>query len=179
MEYNEFVAITKNIHGNREHKIKGSYGVQDYYRNYMRIRPKKDKYKLTSSQFYEIFRTLNIRFAEVLAEGEPIKFPHGMGKVEVLKYQADPKLNKEGELVFKVPIDWGSTLKLWYEDEEAKQEKLLIKSNKRKLLHFYYNKSKCFFNNKSVMKFSINRDLKMKIYEKYANNQIDVPLKFL
>jgi hypothetical protein len=72
-----------------------------------------------------------------------------MGQLEVRKYDTYVKL-MDGKLRTNRKIDWQATLQLWYEDEEAKENKVLIKSEDKEVFKIFYNKMIANYNNKTL-----------------------------
>ena len=62
---------------------------------------------------------------------------------------------------------------MWYDDEEAFNRRLLIREESKESFRVKYNKYNANYNNKAFYKFSINRDLKIKLKELINNNKID------
>nr|DAU83974.1 MAG TPA: hypothetical protein [Crassvirales sp.] len=50
-----------------------------------------------------------------------------MGTLEVRKIERNIRIGKDGEIITNLPIDWDSTLKLWYEDEESYKNKTIVR----------------------------------------------------
>lgn len=173
MKYSEFIKDLKKVSSNRVHKIVNSYGVYDAYKFYRKHKPKHKKFVLTESQYFAIIRETNNMLADFLANGEDINLPERMGRIELRKYNLEPKISEDGRLVYKAPIDWDSTLKLWYDDEEAKANKTLIKIESKENYRVIYNKSKALYTNKSFYMLHINRELKKKIFQAASSGTID------
>ena len=82
-----------------------------------------------------------------------------MGQLEVRKYL--PTITTEGKKIkTNLPIDWNATLKLWYEDKEAYEDRFLVRINVPEIYKIFYNKNLANYNNKSFYQFTPNRDLK-------------------
>ena len=118
MNYSEFRRQIQNS-SKRCHKVTNSLGSYDAYK-YIR----KNKWfdigrPLTEHEFYQIIRRVNNYLAEELVNGNDIIFPNRMGKLELRKRNSLPVIDKNGSLKVTYAIDWDSTLKLWYDDEEA------------------------------------------------------------
>ena len=96
-----------------------------------------------------------------------------MGKLELRKRNSLPVIDKNGSLKVTYAIDWDSTLKLWYDDEEAFNNKTLVKLPERSIFRVKYNKDTANYENKSFMEFQINRDIKTRLKQKIKNNEID------
>jgi len=102
-------------------------GVYDCYKTLRKNHWYNIGRPLTEKEFYSIIRTINNYLAEELSRGNDIILPHRMGKLEVRKYEPYVKLINN-EVVTNRPVDWNKTLELWYNNKEAKDKKLLIKS---------------------------------------------------
>ena len=173
IEYDTFKSSIQHLQDNRTHKITNSLGVYDAYK-YIR----KNKWfdigrPLTEHEFYQIIRRVNNYLAEELINGNDIIFPNRMGKLELRKRNSLPVIDKNGNLKVTYAIDWDSTLKLWYEDEEAFNNKTLVKIPERNIFRVKYNKDTANYNNKSFMEFQVNRDIKTRLKQKIKNNEID------
>lgn len=65
-----------------------------------------------------------------------------------------------GKLVYNNPIDWDATLRLWYKDEEAFKEKIVIKREIENIYFVHYNKGTAIYNNKRFYEFNPTREIK-------------------
>ena len=54
---------------------------------------------------------------------------------------------KNGKLKTNRMIDWNATLKLWYNDKEAKHKKQLVRLENKKIFSVFYNRGKAKFTN--------------------------------
>ena len=169
MEEEEFKTIIKKAKGPHNHKVKNSLGVYDAYKYYRKIRPKFKEYVLTESQYFAIVRRINEALREEFVNGDDLIFPYRMGVLEIRKYPAI--ITTEGKKIkTNLPIDWDATLKLWYEDEECRDSKTLVRVNVPELFKVYYNKYKATYNNKAFYQFSTNRELKRMIKHAIKTN---------
>ena len=173
IEYGLFKSSIQHLQENRTHKITNSLGNYDAYK-YIR----KNKWfnidrPLTEHEFYQIIRRINNYLAEELINGNDIIFPNRMGKLELRKRNSLPVIDKKGNIKVTYAIDWDSTLKLWYEDEEAFNNKTLVKIPERSIFRVKYNKDTANYENKSFMEFQVNRDIKTRLKQKIKNNEID------
>ena len=171
--YKDFKLAIQGLQNTRTHKVTNSLGSYDAYK-YIR----KNKWfnigrHLTEHEFYQIIRRVNSYLAEELVNGNDITFPNRMGKLELRKRNSLPIIDKNGNLKVTYAIDWDSTLKLWYEDEEAFNNKTLVKIPERSIFRVKYNKDTANYNNKSFMEFQVNRDIKTRLKQKIKNNEID------
>ena len=171
--YKDFKSVIQGLQNTRTHKITNSLGNYDAYK-YIR----KNKWfnigrPLTEHEFYQIIRRINNYLAEELVNGNDITFPNRMGKLELRKRNSLPVIDKNGSLKVTYAIDWDNTLKLWYNDEEAFNNKTLVKLPERNIFRVKYNKDSANYKNKSFMEFQINRDIKTRLKQKIKNNEID------
>ena len=173
IEYGLFKSSIQHLQDNRTHKITNSLGNYDAYK-YIR----KNKWfnigrPLTEHEFYQIIRRINNYLAEELVNGNDIIFPNRMGKLELRKRNSLPVIDKNGNLKVTYAIDWDSTLKLWYEDEEAFNNKTLVKLPEKNIFKIKNNKNTTNYENKRFMEFQVNRDIKTRLKQKIKNNEID------
>ena len=171
--YKDFKSAVQGLQNNRTHKITNSLGVYDAYK-YLR----KNKWfnigrSLTEHEFYQIIRRINNYLAEELINGNDIIFPNRIGKLELRKRNSLPVIDKKGNIKVTYAIDWDSTLKLWYDDEEAFNNKTLVKFSEKSIFRVKYNKSTANYENKSFMEFQVNRSIKTRLKQKIKNNEID------
>ena len=172
MNYDEFIKEVKKVNKHRKYSISNSWGVYDGFKYYRKIRPKDSKYVLKEVQYFAIIRQVNNKLAELLSNGEDIKFPCRMGKLELRKNKLRIKIDGN-KVKTNTPIDWDRTLKLWYEDKESFENKTLIKSEEKEIFRIFYNKHLVNFNNKSFYQFKPNRKLKNMIKDNIRENRID------
>lgn len=171
----DFMNFIKRANAPRIHKVRGSYGVYDGFKFYRKIRPKEHKYVLTESQYFSIIRKVNKLLGESLINGEDVTLPYRLGSIEIRKYGAKITIDSKGVRT-NLPIDWDKTLKLWYEDQEAFENRTLIKVEEEEIFKIYYNKELANYNNKSFYEFKFNKDLKIRLKQKIKEGVVDAPL---
>lgn len=156
----------------RKIKINHSVGVYDAYKyirknNWFNIgRP------LTEHEFYTIIRSINKLYAIELSKGNSVIFPQRMGTLELRKGNRGVSL-KNGKLSISYPINWKETLKLWYNDAEAKEQKILIRYENNTVYHVKYNKYRAVYNNKSYYNFAVNRAIKQQLHKNIEDGKVD------
>lgn len=155
MSYKEFRKSILKTSDKRKHTIKNSLGVRDAYKWGKRNGLLK---KVSETEFYKIIRSVNNDLAQQLIQGQDVKLPQRMGQLEVRKFETYVKLHN-GKLKTNRSVDWDATLKLWYEDEEAKENKILIKCEDKQVFTVFYNKMIANYNNKTIYLFKPNRAL--------------------
>ena len=162
MDYREFRKEVQKADKSRVHKVTGSLGVYDAYK-YIRKHKWFDIGRpLKEGEFYRIIRGINEYLAEELSKGKEIKLPHRLGTLEIRKRPTRIAI-VDGKLITNLPIDWDKTLKLWYEDKEAFDNKTLVRVESEETFKVYYNKQTANYNNKSFYEFSPNREIKRKL----------------
>lgn len=164
--------ITKNVKGYRKFKVSGSWGIYDAYKLIRRHKWYDIGRPVTEKEFYAIVRQINNILADNIAIGNTIHLPCKMGKLELRKEQRGVYFH-DGKMKVTYPIDWQATLKLWFEDEEAREQKLLIRTNSKYVYRVNFNKHDATFNNKIFYDFTLNRFIKKKLKININNGIID------
>lgn len=169
---NDYRYETLKVNQKREHKIKNSITTQEIYKQI-----KKQKLsKINSKDFYAIIREVNKQICKELIKGKEIEFPNKMGSLELRK--APKRIQFEnGKLKTNLPIDWKKTLELWYEDEQAKEKKVLVRFDIDYVFKLIYNSNKASFNNKTFFQFRPHRQLKQLIAKECQSDNIDALLR--
>ena len=98
-----------------------------------------------------------------------------MGSLEIRKRPTRVAI-VDGKLVTSLPIDWDKTLKLWYEDKEAFDNKILVRIETEEVFKVYYNKQNANYNNKSFYEFKPNREIKRKLSKHAREGNLDAYL---
>ena len=169
---NDFRKTVLKVNDSRIHKVTGSLGVYDAYKHIRKNKWFNIGRPLTEHEFYSIIRRVNEYLAYNLLHGHDIILPNRMGRLELRKTNTYIKLDN-GKLKTNLPIDWDRTLQLWQEDEEAYNNKTLLKIEQKELFKCQYNKDLANYKNKSFYQFSLNRDLKKRISKKIKNKELD------
>lgn len=147
----------------RKFKFKDSFGLRDGFTFYRATRPKEKKFVLTAKQYSDIISQVNLGIGDKLLEGFVIKLPSYVGELYIQKRTVEPFINKEGHLVFNSPVDWKKTLQLWFNSEEAHNNKSIVKSETRTAYSIHYNKRRARFTNQGYVGFRAQRSLKLKL----------------
>jgi len=171
-EYTAFKSSVLKLNSRREHKITGSLGVYDAYK-YIRKHKWMDVPRpLTEHEFYSIVRRVSSYLAKELIEGNDVILPCRMGKLEVRKYAPNIKF-QDGKLATTLPVNWDATLKLWFEDKESYDGKVLIYEEPKEIFRVLYNVYDANYNNKSFYEFKINRDIKQGLKNKIKEGALE------
>lgn len=156
----------------RKHKINNSIGVYDVYKKIRKNKWLDIGRSVTEHEFYTIIRNVNNMLADNLLSGEDVMFPHRMGRLEIRKRNTYITF-KDGKLKTNLPIDWDKTLRLWAEDKEAYESKVIIRMEEKEVYRVFYNKGKALYENKSFYSFEPNRDIKRGLKSRIKNRLID------
>lgn len=170
--YNEFIDSIKKVKDSRTHKINNSLGVYDSYKWIRKNKWLNIGRPLTEHEFYSIIRTVNNYLVENFLAGHDIKFPYNMGTLELRKYPPTYKINN-GKVETNFPIDWDETLKLWYEDKEAFNNKTLVRFDRKELFRVIYNKKYANYTNEAFYEFRVNNDFKRRIHKRVKDGMLD------
>lgn len=172
MSFEEFRKSTLKLNAKRHHKIKNSIGVRDAYKWLQKNRWLGINQSVSEKEFYKIIRTVNTILAQELITGKDVKLPQRMGQLEIRKYDTYVKFDN-GQIRTNRGIDWDTTLKLWYEDEDAKANKILIKKEDIEQFTIFYNKAFANYNNKTLYQFKPNRALLLAVKQAGKEGNID------
>ena len=171
--FKEFKRRVRKLTEHRKHKVRNSLGVYDAYKWIRKNKWLNIGKALTEHEFYSIIRDVNNLISAEISLGKEVKLPNRMGSIELRKYDKSIKIGKDGKVVTNLPIDWDSTLKLWYEDEEAYKNKTLLRIDEKEIYKIVYNKEKANYNNRSFYEFSFNKDLKIRLKRNIKEGLVD------
>lgn len=153
-------------------KIRNSFGVYDVYKLIRKHGWYNVGRPIKEGEFYGVVREVNKLLAEELAKGQPIKFPKRMGALELKKFERGVSI-VGGNLKNTYPIDWKETWRLWEEDMEARNKKILIRDEQKWVFCIRYNKYKANYNNKSFYQFAVNKFIKWNLRDNIKQGKID------
>lgn len=174
MDYNDFRKTVLKTEGKHHFTVTNSHGIREAWRWL-----KKNKWlglqPISEKDFGEIIKVFHQTLQDQLLQGKIVRLPHRMGCLEIRKYETSIQY-KGGKLKTNLPVNWGATLKLWYEDKEAHDNKTLVRFENKNTFIIYYNKTTVAFNNKSFYQFIPTRVLKKKLKQRIAKGDFDAPL---
>lgn len=177
MDRGEFMANVRKTKGKRIHKVRNSWGVKDAFYFYRKHRPREHEFVLSECEFLSIIRKTNDILRKLLIHGEEVTLPEKMGKLELRKRQTIVDF-RDGKLFTNLPVDWDSTLKLWYEDEQSYNDRTLVRQESKEVYKVYYNKYRADYPNKTFYQFHINREIKKGLKQKIKDNELDACLLY-
>lgn len=170
MGYNDFRLSTLKAVGKKDFKVKDSNTLRSIYRSLHKKQVIPET--MTEKQFSDIIKGVHKVYIEHFVKGSDIIFPLNMGRIELKKYRTKAELIDD-RLKTNYPINWGGTLKWWYEDATARAKKKLLRYESKYVFRILYNKSRAKFNNKTFYRFTPARSFKKALREKINNNEID------
>lgn len=129
----EFRKNILKVHDSRVHKIHKSLGVYDAYKWARKKKWLDIKQPITEHDYYAIIRGVNKLIANKFLKTGFVRLPERMGDITLRKTPTKIKL-VDGKIKTNLPIDWDTTLKLWSEDKESYNNKVLIRSEEKELL---------------------------------------------
>lgn len=156
----------------RNFKATNSFGSYDIYKHIRKNKWYDIGRPLTEHEFYLIIRTVNKLLAQELLKGRTVTFPYKMGSLELRKSSCSASM-KNNKLKVTYPINWDATLKLWYEDKESRDLKILIRHDDKTVYKVVYVKTRAYYANKRFYQFSLNRGIKKAISEKIKSGELD------
>ena len=172
MEFTEFVNEIQKKRQKGPFKVRNSWGIYAVYKHIRKNKWYDIGRPLKEHEFYSIIRGVNDLLAEELANGNTVHLPHRMGKLELRKHKNGVSI-VNGKLKIKYPIDWSETMKLWFEDSEAKKNKTLLRRDNNQVYHIRYNKYDANYENKSFYEFTLNRFIKLALKDNINQGKID------
>lgn len=138
-------------------KVKEHFSGRAAYKYFMKHNPES---KISAKEFAEIVHEGNtLIINKIIYNNLKFLVPGRLGYIEIRKRKLTPKLGADGKLDTRsLPIDYGSTLSLWKEDEQAFKEKKFIyhlnEHTEGYVVRFRWDKMSALLKNKSVYTFS-------------------------
>lgn len=170
--FTEFITQTTKRRGPKVMKVTNSWGVYDALKKVRKNGWYDIGKPVPEHDFYAIIRNVNKLLAQEIVEGRTITFPSRMGKLELRKTPRGASI-VDGKLKISYPPDWSETLKLWYEDEEAREKKTLIRDESPFAYKVKYDKYDATYENKTFYQFVLNKFIKQALKENIKNGKID------
>lgn len=169
-DFKDFRRRVLKISEKRHHKIKNSLGVQ---KAFLWCRKNCDfSQKLVEKDFYKILRTVNKLLAQEILEGRDVVFPQRMGQLEPRRYETYVKF-VDGKLKTTRGVNWKATLELWRTDNEAREDKILVRNEDNTAYKIFYNRARANYNNKSLIQFKPNRELTAELNKRGKEGLVD------
>jgi len=137
-----------------EGKIKTHYGINDYY---FYFKENNETIKISKSIYNKIISKFNNELVKIIIEDNlEYILPYLGSSLCIKKDKRIPRI-VDGKLINTTPVDWVETNKLWNNDIEAKEKKLLVRySNShtsKYVFRIYFKKYIYPFLNKRLYNF--------------------------
>jgi len=145
--------------GKRNIKITNSWGVYDAYKTIRKNGWFNIGKPVSEKDFYAIIRGVNNLLANEIVLGHKVALPEQMGKFELMKYEKGVSI-VNGKLKNTYPIDWDKTIRLWFEDKEAYDERILVRNEQPFVYHVTYRKEDATYENKTFYQFQLHQRLR-------------------
>lgn len=129
--------------------------------------------RIPQKEFLAIIRRMNTLLYEGFLQGKDVKFPLKMGALKLIKLDYLSKIQEDGSFVTLRPIDWKSTHELWEEDEEAYNERLLVRVKDSSHYKVWYDKFGVNCENKKFLGFLPARGFRKAIYKEVTEGNLD------
>ncbi len=171
--FEEYLKETKKVSDKRNHKIKGSVGSIDGFYHYRKIRPDEKMFVLSNIQYLSIIREMNFLVVDEIINNGSVNLPEAFGRIEVIKHESNSWIDKDGNLVTTKPVDIHSTMKLWYEDEECRNNKTLVRYDNEYTFKLRYNKRTARCKDVRYFKFQFGRYIKSKLKDAIVSTDYD------
>ena len=175
--FEEYLKEAKNVHSNRKHKITGSQNTISGFHYYRKIRPKEKEFTLKDKEYLSIIREMNNLVADYLIKNKSIRLPSGFGKLEIVKIENKSWIDSNGKLVTSKVIDIHNTLKLWYEDEEARLNRSLIRFDNEYTFRIKYPQTGRMYQHNRYFSIQFNRNLRCKLRDAIQTGNYDTYIK--
>lgn len=163
-DYIEFSNEVRKASRPKQAKVRNSWGIYDSYKHIRKNGWYDIGRPLKEHEFYSIVRQVNDLLAEEIAKGNTVVFPSRMGKLELRKLERGVSI-VDGKLKITYPVNWSETLKLWFEDAEARRNKTLLRTESRFVYHVRYCRHEATYENKVFYEFTVNRFIKKALKE--------------
>ena len=172
MDYNKFQEEVCKKRQKGHFRIRNSWGIYDAYKLIRKNKWYDIGRPLKEGEFYKIVREVNKLYAEAIARGEVMLFPCRMGRLELRKFKKGASF-VNGKLRITYPINWSETLKLWYEDEEARRNKTLLRNEQEYVYGVRYDKYVAEYENMIFYQFTLNRFIKRALRDNIQQGKIE------
>lgn len=170
--FDEFRLSIIGTRKGKQGKVRNSFGIYDVYKHIRKHHWYNIGRPVTEHEFYSIIRMVNQLLADEIALGQSVKFPYRMGSLDLRKSEREASF-KDGKLKINYPQDWGSTLRLWHEDVEARKNKIILRMEEPYVYSVKYNKYGANYENKCFYGFDTNTFIKRALKENIKSGKTD------
>jgi len=175
--FEDYLKEAKNVNSNRKHKITGSQNTISGFHYYRKIRPQEKEFVLKDKEYLSIIREMNNLIVDYLVENKSIRLPAGFGKLEIIKTETKSWIDDTGKFISSKKIDMNSTFKLWYEDEESRLNKTLVRHDDEFIFRIKYPQNGRMYKYNGYFSIRFNRQLRHKLMLSIKTGNYDTYLK--
>lgn len=175
--FEDYLKEAKNVNSNRKHKITGSQNTISGFHYYRKIRPQEKEFVLKDKEYLSIIREMNNLVVDYLVENKSIRLPAGFGKLEIIKTETKSWIDDTGKFISSKKIDMNSTFKLWYEDEESRLNKTLVRHDDEFIFRIKYPQNGRMYKYNGYFSIRFNRQLRHKLMLSIKTGNYDTYLK--
>lgn len=172
MIYTEFLEEVQKKRTHKKMKVTNSFGMKKIFNSIRENNLYSNTGLFNISTLGAVVSRVNRIIAKAISDGETVKFPYRMGRLELQKQKRGVRI-VDGKLHITYPVNWNKTMKLWYEHPEEREKKTLIRSEIPYFFKVFYNKYDANFNNRKYYGFTLNRFIKRALRDNINNSKID------
>jgi len=163
-----------------EGKIKTHYGMVDYFKFF---KSKHPTIKIDRVKYSNIISEFNEGLVNLIIEDNlEYDLPYLGSTISIKKEKRVPRI-VNGKLYNTVPVDWVATNKLWSEDKDAYDKKLLVRysntHSSKYVFRIYFKKYKQVFLNKKYYFFKPTRTFQRLLSARIKDNNKEKYNSFL
>lgn len=158
--------MTQQIIKRGSGKIPTHYGIPDYYKYY------KQNYDnpVDSKRYHKVISELHIKLVDaIINNGFSFNLSPLTYNISIRKIKKVPTI-KDGKLVNTIPVNYKETMQLWRENEEARENKILIRHVNHHTSKYVFRikmlKSKANYANAKYYKFKPCRNFQRSLAER-------------
>ena len=171
--FEDFLKTNRDLSLPRPHRIKKSYHTINGLTYYRRVRPKDLDFIIDQCQYLSIIREMNLLMVDRLVVNKSFTLPSGMGKLEIVKMESASWIDKNGKLGTNRPVNYLETNRLWYEDEEARLNKTLVRYDTDATFRLKYKMRGRLYKNCRYFSIQFGRHIKSRLTEEIRKGGYD------
>lgn len=126
---------------------------------------------------YATWRKVTLALAAVMADdvldGRIVTLPRRMGSISLRRKPRVVKIGDDGKPKVNTPVDWGATVRLWSEDDDARRRKVIVHHDSKNVYSIMYTKNGAAFLYDNRVSFKPVRALKLRLKERLKDGEQD------
>ena len=138
-------------------RARWSLNMLDAYKYFMKNKP--DGYYMSLNDFSNIVSRANSYLGDMFVRDGTIDLPFYIGEITFYSYTVEPKIMPDGSIKYTAPIDWAATNVLWRQDEESKEQKILVRRIADRYFKVCYDPRFSNIKNRSIWQMRVSRTL--------------------